>query len=163
MSESRVREEIARLGRSMFERRLTFGSTGNISVRVDDGRGRRVRHAAGDDVFTLGGWVRTQDFDTGLSLGYHSTSFVFPGVEGQTPSQEWRFFSIPLPDGVPYCQASTRVGTSIDLANPQTGFNLGFLRELWRIGPGFGESVEVRFHFDRANPEATLLEVRRGL
>ncbi|MDD9878801.1 MAG: aldolase [Magnetovibrio sp.] len=37
MSETRVRDEIARLARSMFERGLTFGSSGNISVRVDDG------------------------------------------------------------------------------------------------------------------------------
>jgi 3-dehydro-4-phosphotetronate decarboxylase len=37
MTESRVRELISELGRSMFERRLTFGSSGNISVRIDDG------------------------------------------------------------------------------------------------------------------------------
>ncbi|HEY1722320.1 MAG TPA: 3-oxo-tetronate 4-phosphate decarboxylase [Magnetospirillaceae bacterium] len=36
-SEARAREEIVIYGRSMFERRLTFGSSGNISVRVDDG------------------------------------------------------------------------------------------------------------------------------
>ncbi len=37
MTESRVREEICRLGRSLFERGLTPGSSGNISVRLDDG------------------------------------------------------------------------------------------------------------------------------
>src|SRR5262249_11014264 len=37
MSESSLREAIARFGRSMFERGLTFGSSGNISVRLDDG------------------------------------------------------------------------------------------------------------------------------
>jgi ribulose-5-phosphate 4-epimerase/fuculose-1-phosphate aldolase len=37
MSESRIREEICRLGRSLFERGLTPGSSGNISVRLDDG------------------------------------------------------------------------------------------------------------------------------
>ena len=37
MSDSKLREQIVRLGRSMFERRLTFGSTGNISVRTEDG------------------------------------------------------------------------------------------------------------------------------
>lgn len=36
-TEARLREEMALQGRSMFERRLTFGSSGNISVRVDDG------------------------------------------------------------------------------------------------------------------------------
>lgn len=35
--ESRLREEICRLGRSLFERGLTPGSSGNISVRCDDG------------------------------------------------------------------------------------------------------------------------------
>lgn len=37
MSETKVRDRIAALARSLFERRLTFGSTGNISVRIDDG------------------------------------------------------------------------------------------------------------------------------
>jgi 3-dehydro-4-phosphotetronate decarboxylase len=37
MSETRVREEICRLGRSLFDRGLTPGSSGNISVRLDDG------------------------------------------------------------------------------------------------------------------------------
>jgi 3-dehydro-4-phosphotetronate decarboxylase len=37
MSDSRLREEICRLGRSLFERGLTPGSSGNISVRLDDG------------------------------------------------------------------------------------------------------------------------------
>jgi ribulose-5-phosphate 4-epimerase/fuculose-1-phosphate aldolase len=37
MSESALREDIARLGKSLFDRGLTFGSTGNISVRVEDG------------------------------------------------------------------------------------------------------------------------------
>lgn len=37
MSESRLREAICRFGQSIFERGLTFGSSGNISVRLDDG------------------------------------------------------------------------------------------------------------------------------
>src|SRR5690242_5355262 len=37
MSETRLREDICRFGRSLFERGLTPGSTGNISVRLDDG------------------------------------------------------------------------------------------------------------------------------
>ncbi|MCC7079215.1 MAG: aldolase [Burkholderiales bacterium] len=37
MKESTLREEITVLGRSMFERGLTHGSTGNISARLDDG------------------------------------------------------------------------------------------------------------------------------
>ena len=37
MTETRIREEICRLGRSLFERGLTPGSSGNISVRRDDG------------------------------------------------------------------------------------------------------------------------------
>jgi 3-dehydro-4-phosphotetronate decarboxylase len=35
--EAQAREQICRLGRSIFERGLTFGSSGNISVRVADG------------------------------------------------------------------------------------------------------------------------------
>lgn len=37
MSESKLREEICRFGRSLFERGLTPGSSGNISLRLDDG------------------------------------------------------------------------------------------------------------------------------
>lgn len=37
MNETALRERIARLGQSMFQRGLTFGSSGNISVRTDDG------------------------------------------------------------------------------------------------------------------------------
>lgn len=37
MSKARLREDICRYGRSLFERGLTPGSSGNISVRLDDG------------------------------------------------------------------------------------------------------------------------------
>ncbi len=37
MTESKAREEICRFGRSLFERGLTPGSSGNISLRLDDG------------------------------------------------------------------------------------------------------------------------------
>jgi len=37
MSETQARDEIARLAKSMFDRGLTFGSSGNISQRIDDG------------------------------------------------------------------------------------------------------------------------------
>ena len=36
-TESAAREAIVRIARSMFERGLTHGSTGNISKRIDDG------------------------------------------------------------------------------------------------------------------------------
>ena len=36
-SETRIRDDICRFGRSLFERGLTPGSSGNISVRLDDG------------------------------------------------------------------------------------------------------------------------------
>ena len=37
MTESQLRETICRFGRSLFERGLTPGSSGNISLRLDDG------------------------------------------------------------------------------------------------------------------------------
>ena len=37
MNETSARDEIANLAKSMFDRGLTFGSSGNMSVRVDDG------------------------------------------------------------------------------------------------------------------------------
>ena len=36
MTEQEVREAIVRWGRSLFERRFTVGSSGNISVKLDD-------------------------------------------------------------------------------------------------------------------------------
>lgn len=37
MTESRLREEICRLGASIYSRGLTHGSTGNVSAKCDDG------------------------------------------------------------------------------------------------------------------------------
>jgi 3-dehydro-4-phosphotetronate decarboxylase len=37
MSENQLRDRIATLARSLFDRCLTFGASGNISVRLDDG------------------------------------------------------------------------------------------------------------------------------
>ena len=37
MTEARLRDRIAGMARSLFDRGLTFGSTGNISIRLDDG------------------------------------------------------------------------------------------------------------------------------
>ena len=37
MNESRLREQVSLFGKSLFDRGLTMGSSGNISVRVDDG------------------------------------------------------------------------------------------------------------------------------
>jgi ribulose-5-phosphate 4-epimerase/fuculose-1-phosphate aldolase len=37
MSDTKLRDEICRFGRSLFERGLTPGSSGNISVQLDDG------------------------------------------------------------------------------------------------------------------------------
>ncbi len=74
MSETKLREEICRFGRSLFERGLTPGSSGNISLRLDDG-----------------GWLVTP---TNASLG-----FLDPGcisrldaahklVSGDAPTKE---------------------------------------------------------------------------
>jgi len=37
MNETQSRDEIAKLAKSIFDRGLTFGSSGNISLRLDDG------------------------------------------------------------------------------------------------------------------------------
>lgn len=50
MDETKLRDEMCRLGRSLFERGLTPGSSGNISVRLDEG-----------------GWLATP---TNASLGF---------------------------------------------------------------------------------------------
>lgn len=37
LNEAKLREDICRLGASLFQRGLTFGSAGNISARIEDG------------------------------------------------------------------------------------------------------------------------------
>ncbi len=37
MTETRMRDDITRMAKSLFDRGLTFGSSGNISTRIDDG------------------------------------------------------------------------------------------------------------------------------
>ncbi len=37
MADSKLRETICQLAKSLFDRGLTHGSTGNISARTDDG------------------------------------------------------------------------------------------------------------------------------
>ena len=37
MNEAKLREDVCWFGKSMFDRGLTAGSSGNISVRVEDG------------------------------------------------------------------------------------------------------------------------------
>jgi ribulose-5-phosphate 4-epimerase/fuculose-1-phosphate aldolase len=37
MNENRLRDQMTELGRSLYERGLTFGSAGNLSARLDDG------------------------------------------------------------------------------------------------------------------------------
>ncbi|MDX0926162.1 aldolase [Sinorhizobium medicae] len=89
MSDTRLREEICRYGRSLFERGLTPGSSGNISMRLDDG-----------------GWLVTT---TNASLG-----FLDPGrisrldaggrlVSGDKPTKE-----IPLHSALYESRGSAR-------------------------------------------------------
>ncbi len=37
MSEAKLRDRVAEMAKSLFDRGLTFGSTGNISIRLDEG------------------------------------------------------------------------------------------------------------------------------
>jgi ribulose-5-phosphate 4-epimerase/fuculose-1-phosphate aldolase len=74
MSETRLREDICRFGRSLFERGLTSGSSGNISVRLENG-----------------GWLVTP---TNASLGFldpATLSLLSPEgklVSGDAPTKE---------------------------------------------------------------------------
>ena len=77
MSENRIREEICRLGRSLFERGLTPGSSGNISVRLDDG-----------------GWLVTP---TNASLGFLDPAQLSRlGADGRLVSGDAPTKEVPL-------------------------------------------------------------------
>src|ERR1700744_1755737 len=87
MSETRLREDICRFGRSLFERGLTPGSSGNISVKLDDG-----------------GWLVTP---TNASLGFLDParlSRLGPDgklISGDAPTKEG-----PLPTALYQTQAT---------------------------------------------------------
>ncbi len=74
MSEAQLREQVCRFARSLFERGLTPGSSGNISVRLDDG-----------------GWLATP---TNASMGFldpaHLSRIDARGrhVDGDKPTKE---------------------------------------------------------------------------
>lgn len=74
MSDAKIREDVCRFGRSLFERGLTPGSSGNISVKLDDG-----------------GWLVTP---TNASLGFLDParlSHLAPDgrlVSGDAPTKE---------------------------------------------------------------------------
>jgi 3-dehydro-4-phosphotetronate decarboxylase len=89
MSDARLREEICRYGRSLFERGLTPGSSGNISLRLDDG-----------------GWLVTP---TNASLGFLDPARLSrldaagALVSGHTPTKE-----IPLHSALYETRTSAR-------------------------------------------------------
>src|ERR1043165_9929431 len=74
MDETKLREEICRFGRSLFERGLTPGSSGNISVRL-----------------AAGGWLVTQTNASLGSLDPARPSRVGPDhrlISGDAPTKE---------------------------------------------------------------------------
>lgn len=89
MSENRLREDICMFGRSLFERGLTPGSSGNISLRLDDG-----------------GWLVTP---TNASLGFLDPARISRldsagrVISGDKPTKE-----IPLHSAVYETRSSAR-------------------------------------------------------
>ncbi len=77
MSETKLREDICRFGRSLFERGLTPGSSGNISVRCEDG-----------------GWLVTP---TNASLGFLDPATLSRlGADGRLVSGDAPTKEVPL-------------------------------------------------------------------
>lgn len=89
MSETRLREEICRFGRSLFERGLTPGSSGNISLRLDDG-----------------GWLVTP---TNASLGFLDPARISRlDARGQLVSGDKPTKEIPLHNALYETRGSAR-------------------------------------------------------
>lgn len=77
MIETKIREDICRFGRSLFERGLTPGSSGNISVKLDDG-----------------GWLVTP---TNASLGFLDPARLSRlGADGRLVSGDAPTKEVPL-------------------------------------------------------------------
>ncbi|MEO1504813.1 MAG: 3-oxo-tetronate 4-phosphate decarboxylase [Pseudomonadota bacterium] len=100
MSESSDRERIARLGKSMFDRGLTFGSTGNISLRTEDG------------------WLMTP---TGSSLGDLDPAQISKldsdgrHVAGDAPTKE-AFLHVTMYEQRPNCRAVVHLHSTHSVA-----------------------------------------------
>ena len=68
MSEAKLREAICRFGKSLYDRGLTPGSSGNISVRLDDGgwlvtpTNASLGHLDGSVMVLLGNWAGNHAF-----------------------------------------------------------------------------------------------------
>jgi len=89
MSDARLREEICRYGRSLFERGLTPGSSGNISLRLEDG-----------------GWLVTP---TNASLGFLDPARISRlDAEGRLLSGDKPTKEIPLHTALYDTRGSTR-------------------------------------------------------
>ncbi|MBB2792144.1 UNVERIFIED_ORG: ribulose-5-phosphate 4-epimerase/fuculose-1-phosphate aldolase [Rhizobium pisi] len=89
MSDARLREEICRYGRSLFERGLTPGSSGNISLRLEDG-----------------GWLVTP---TNASLGFLDPARISRlDAEGRLLSGDKPTKEIPLHTAVYDTRGSAR-------------------------------------------------------
>lgn len=101
MSESRLRDEIVRAGASLFNRGLTHGSTGNISVALPDG-----------------GWLMTP---TGSSLGTLDPARLAkldPSgrlVEGDKPTKE-AFLHTTMYSARPGCGAVVHLHSTHSVA-----------------------------------------------
>ena len=77
MSDAKIREDICRFGRSLFERGLTPGSSGNISVKLGDG-----------------GWLVTP---TNASLGFLDPAKLSRlGADGRLLSGDTPTKEVPL-------------------------------------------------------------------
>src|SRR6202047_5359205 len=95
MTETKVREEICRLGRSLFERGLTPGSSGLISVKLDDG-----------------GWLVTPTNASLGSLDPARLSRLDDGgrlVSGDAPTKE-----VPLHTALYETRAAARAAVDLD-------------------------------------------------
>lgn len=89
MSEAKIREDICRFGRSLFERGLTPGSSGNISVKLDDG-----------------GWLVTP---TNASLGFLDPARISRlGADGALLSGDAPTKEIPLHSALYATRSSAR-------------------------------------------------------
>ncbi|MEH2509385.1 ribulose-5-phosphate 4-epimerase/fuculose-1-phosphate aldolase [Nitrobacteraceae bacterium AZCC 1564] len=89
MTETRLREQICQYGRSLFERGLTPGSSGNISIRLDDG-----------------GWLVTP---TNASLGFLDPARISRlDASGRLTSGDAPTKEIPLHSALYETRASAR-------------------------------------------------------
>lgn len=118
------------------------------------------------EVYSLGFHLRPGGFDSGASLGHRQAVYIFPCSlkDFRERGAHWKWFYVPLPEGVPpLTRATSSYGLEMDTSPHIKRVALGYSDQIETIGPEPGGSILARVFFDRENPEKTHVFLKEKL